>query len=103
MACFSLWCSSLFAVLLQLCWEGPEEAEHGYLIVRSVHTNCKKHSMDKFMVSLDPKTFWPREEGSGENLTQKCLERWYAAVGVDGGRNATSANQLSSFTSVRIW
>ena len=39
----------------------------------------------------------------GINLTQKCLERWYAAVGVDGGRNATSANQLSSFTSVRIW
>jgi len=30
-------------------------------------------------------------EGSGENLTRKCLEHWIAAIGVDEGKNITSA------------
>ena len=29
---------------------------------------------------------------TGNNLARKCLERWNAAVGVDEGKNATSAN-----------
>ena len=36
-----------------------------------------------------------------ENLAQKCLEHWNAAVGVDEGKNATSANQRSSSTNDR--
>jgi len=36
-----------------------------------------------------------REEVSGKNLAQKCLEHWNAAVSVDEGK-ITSANQHSS-------
>ena len=51
---------------------------------------------DAVRSSLDPRPFWPREEGSGNNLTRKCLERWNAAVGVDEGKNAFQP------TSVRV-
>jgi len=34
----------------------------------------------------------------GKNLTWKCLECWNAAVGVDEGKNITSANQHLSST-----
>ena len=38
---------------------------------------------DAVLSSLDPRPFWPREEGSGVLPCPKCLERWNAAVGVD--------------------
>ena len=37
------------------------------------------------------------------NLAQKCLEHLNAAVGVDEGKNATSANQHSSSTNDRSY
>ena len=54
-----------------------------------------------YSLSLDPRPFWPHKIGSGENLAQKCLECWNVAVGVDEGKNATSANQRSSSTNDR--
>jgi len=55
-------------------------------------------------VSIHPASPWSGlvdsrptcDEGSGENLAQKGLERWNAAVGVDEGKNITSANQCLS-------
>ena len=35
-------------------------------------------------------------KGLGNNLARKCLEDWNAAVGVDEGKSARSANQRSS-------
>ena len=37
----------------------------------------------------------------GNNFAQKCLERWNAAIGVDEGKNATSANRHLSSTDNR--
>jgi len=48
---------------------------------------------------LDPRPLWLHEDVSwGENLTRKCLKCWNATVGVDEGKNITSANQHLSST-----
>ena len=75
----------------------PLFAERRKCLVRLQLTNCCQEMwLDN---SLD---HWLLKEGSGEkNFVRKRFKCWNAAVGVDGGKNTTSANQRSSSTNDR--